>query len=183
MTLKYNPVGRKKQFFASSIITTTITSTLTTIGIINLTAIINHHHRHHQHPHNQWHQQNNCYHHYVIIITTMASWGSPGTVSGNVSFCIVCIAFRALRARYHLDKNTAAWAECPSRWERERFSISLMGRTRREGFSISHIRLKLKTQDAQYKRCIEFSDGNWECLISNLSPFQCLFICDGLSIA
>ena len=26
----------------------------------------------------------------------------PGTVSGNVSFCIVCIAFRAFRARYHL---------------------------------------------------------------------------------
>ena len=86
MTLKYNPVRRKKQ---SSIIT--IISTITTIGINNLTTIIiiittN----------------------YIIIITTMASWGSPGTVSGNVSFCIVCIAFRALRARYHLDKNTAA---------------------------------------------------------------------------
>ena len=27
---------------------------------------------------------------------------SPGTVSGKVSFCIVCIAFSALRARYHL---------------------------------------------------------------------------------
>ena len=146
MTLKYNPVRRKKQ---SSIIT--IISTITTIGINNLTTIIiiittN----------------------YIIIITTMASWGSPGTVSGNVSFCIVCIAFRALRARYHLDKNTAAWAECPSRWERERFSISLMGR--REGFSISHIRFELKTQDAQYKSCIKFSDGNRERLISNLSP-------------
>ena len=124
---------------------------------------------------------------YIIIIPTMVSWGSPGTVSGNVSFCIVCIAFRALRARYHLDKNTAAWAECPSRWERERFSISLMGRRegfsislmgRREAFSISHIRFKLKTQDAEYKSCIKFSDGNRECLISNLSPCQCLFICD-----
>ena len=156
MTLKYSPVRRKKQ---SSIIT--ITNTLTTIDIIIITVIIviiiiitNS----------------------VIIIITMASSGSPGTVSGNVSFCIVCIAFRALRARYHLDKNTAAWAECPSRWERERFSISLMGR--REGFSISHIRFKLKTQDAEYKSCIKFSDGNRECLISNLSPCQCLFICD-----
>ena len=153
MTLKYNPVRWKKQ---SSIIT--IISTLTTIGINNLTTIII------------------IITDYVIIITTMASSGSPGTVSGNVSFCIVCIAFRALRARYHLDKNTAAWAECPSRWERERFSISLMGR--REGFSISHIRFKLKTQDAEYKSCIKFSDGNKECLISNLSPCQCLFICD-----
>ena len=85
MTLKYNPVRRKKQ---SSIIT--IISTLTTIGINNLTSIII------------------IITDYVIIITTMASRGSPGTVSGNVSFCIVCIAFRALRARYHLDKNTAA---------------------------------------------------------------------------
>ena len=49
---------------------------------------------------------------------------------------------------------------------------------RREGFSISHIRFKLKTKDAQCKSCIKFSDGNRECLISNLSPFQCLFICD-----
>ena len=51
---------------------------------------------------------------------------------------------------------------------REGFSISLMGR--REAFSISHIRFKLKTQDAEYKSCIKFSDGNRERLISNLSP-------------
>ena len=30
---------------------------------------------------------------------------SPGTVSGKVSFCIVCIAFSAFRARYHLEQK------------------------------------------------------------------------------
>ena len=28
----------------------------------------------------------------------------PGTVSGKVSFCIVCIAFNAFRALYHLKR-------------------------------------------------------------------------------
>ena len=30
---------------------------------------------------------------------------SPGTVSGKVSFCMVCIAFKALRALNHLHKK------------------------------------------------------------------------------
>ena len=29
----------------------------------------------------------------------------PGTVSGKVSFCMVCIAFNALRALYHLKQD------------------------------------------------------------------------------
>ena len=37
------------------------------------------------------------------------SWGEggilPGTVSGKVSFCMVCIAFNALRALYHLKQD------------------------------------------------------------------------------
>ena len=31
--------------------------------------------------------------------------GLPGTVSGKVSFCMVCIAFNALRALYHLKQD------------------------------------------------------------------------------
>ena len=38
-----------------------------------------------------------------IRLPQLFSHPLPGTVSGNVSFCIVCIAFSAFRARYHLE--------------------------------------------------------------------------------
>ena len=41
----------------------------------------------------------------VRVIGGGGAGGLPGTVSGKVSFCMVCIAFNALRALYHLKQD------------------------------------------------------------------------------
>ena len=41
----------------------------------------------------------------VLLPIEVIMINSPGTVSGKVSFCIVCIAFSAFRARYHLEQK------------------------------------------------------------------------------